>query len=128
VRWVLAGHLLEGLDRTLGELVIGPVQADVQRHFAPVRAGARTKLLAVLDSQRYFALLDELDKLLAEPPLTPKAAKPAAEVLPAAARRPYRQVRRRMHRAHGAGDGQSADAALHRRARPLSAPTTPARP
>jgi CHAD domain-containing protein len=110
---VQAGHLLAGLEQTPGELVIGPVQADVQRHFAPMRAAARTKLLAALDSQRYFSLLDELDKLLAEPPLTPKAAMPAAEVLPAAARRPYRQVRRRMRRAHGAPAGQSADAALH---------------
>ena len=120
------------LDQTPGELVIGPVQADVQRHFAPVRAEARTRLLAALDSRRYFSLLDELDKLLTEPPLTSKAAKPAAKVLPAAARRPYRQIRRRMHRARDAGGGQSADAALHqarkaaKRARYASEAMTPA--
>jgi len=129
---VLAGHLLAGLEQTPGELVIGPVQARVQGHFAPVRAAARTKLLAALDSQRYFSLLDELDKLVAEPALTPKAAMPAAEVLPAAARRPYRQVRRRMRRAHDGPAGQSADVALHqarkaaKRARYASEAMTPA--
>ena len=82
-------------------------------HFAPACAGARVALLDALDSQRYFSLLDEFDKLTAEPPLTPQAAMPAADVLPAAARRPYRQVRRRMRRARRARDGQSTDAALH---------------
>ena len=110
---VLAGHLQAGLRATQGELVIGPVQAHVQGHFASVRADARTALLGTLDSQRYFSLLDELDKLMAEPPLTPQAAMPAADVLPAAARRPYRQVRRRMRHARRASPGQARDVALH---------------
>ena len=110
---VLAGHLQAGLRATQGELVIGPVQARVQGHFASARADARAALLAGLDSRRYFSLLDELDKLTAEPPLTPQAARPATDVLPAAARRPYRQVRRRMRRARRAQAGQSTDAALH---------------
>ena len=110
---VLAGHLLAGLRETGPELVIGPVQARVQGHFAPVRAGARTTVLEALDSQRYFSLLDELDTLMAEPPFTPRAARPAADVLPAAARRPYRQVRRRMRRARRAHPGQPTHEALH---------------
>jgi CHAD domain-containing protein len=110
---VLAGRLLAGLRETAPELVIGPVQARVQGHFAPVRADARTALLEALDSQRYFSLLDELDTLMAEPPFTPQAAKPAADVLPAAARRPYRQVRRRMRRARRAHAGQPRHEALH---------------
>jgi CHAD domain-containing protein len=110
---VLAGHLQAGLGEMPAELVIGPVQARVQGHFAAARADARAALLEALDSQRYFSLLDELDRLMAEPPLTPRAARPAADVLPAAARRPYRQVRRRMRRAGRAPDGPSADTALH---------------
>jgi CHAD domain-containing protein len=110
---VLAGHLQAALRDTPRELVIGPVQARVQGHFASVRADARAALLAALDSQRYFSLLDELDKLMAEPPLTAQAARPAADVLPAAARRPYRQVRQRMRRARRAQAGQSTDVALH---------------
>jgi CHAD domain-containing protein len=110
---VLAGHLLGGLRETAPELVIGPVQARVQGHYAPVRAGARTTLLEALDSQRYFSLLDELDTLIAEPPFTPQAARPAADVLPATARRPYRQVRQRMRRARRMHADQPTHEALH---------------
>jgi CHAD domain-containing protein len=110
---VLTGHLLERLHDMPAELVIGPVQARVQGHFASQHADARTALLEALDSERYFSLLDELDKLMAEPPWTPQAARPAADVLPAAARRPYRQVRRRMRGARRARAGQPTDEALH---------------
>jgi CHAD domain-containing protein len=110
---VLAAHLLERLHDMPAELVIGPVQARVQGHFASKHADARTALLEALDSQRYFSLLDELDKLLAEPPFTARAARPAADVLPAAARRPYRQVRGRTRRARRAPAGQPTDEALH---------------
>jgi len=107
---VLAGHLQAGLRETPGELVIGPVQARVQGHFASVRVGARTTLLAALDSERYFALLEELEQLITRPPLTPHAAIPAAKVLPAAARRAYKQASHRMRRARA---DQSAESALH---------------
>jgi CHAD domain-containing protein len=110
---VLSGHLLERLRDMPAELVIGPVRARVQGHFASKYADARTVLLEALDSDRYFSLLDQLDQLMAEPPLSPQAARPAADVLPAAARRPYRQVRRRMRRARHARAGQPTDEALH---------------
>jgi len=111
---VLAAHLATGLRRAPVELRIGPVEARIQGHFASVRAAARTELLAALDSDRYFSLLDDLDRLLAEPPFTAAAARPAAEVLPVAARRAFRQARRRMHRAWRAAPGQPCDEALHR--------------
>jgi CHAD domain-containing protein len=111
---VLAGHLRGSLRQLPVELRIGPVNARIQGHFASVRAAARTELLATLDSERYFSLLDDLDRLLAEPPLTPEAARPAAGVLPVAARRAHRQAARRMHRAWRAADGPARDEALHR--------------
>jgi CHAD domain-containing protein len=111
---VLAAHLRESLRQIPVEQVIGPVQARVQSHFAPMRADARTAILAALGSQRYFSLLDELARLLAEPPLTPLADKPAADVLPTAARRAHRQVSKRMRRARHAAAGQPRGAALHR--------------
>ena len=110
---VLAAHLQAGVHETPAELVLGPVQARVQGHFAAKHAAARAALLQALDSGRYFSLLDDLDQLVAEPPLTPKAARPAADVLPAAARRPYRQVRKRMRRARRVPAGQPTDEALH---------------
>ncbi len=111
---VLAGHLRGSLRQLPVELRIGPVDARIQGHFASVRAAARTELLATLDSERYFSLLDDLDRLLAEPPLTPEAARPAAGVLPVAARRAHRQAARRMHRAWRAAAGPGRDEALHR--------------
>jgi CHAD domain-containing protein len=88
---VLADYLSAGLRRTPVELRLGPVQARIQGHFASVRAAARTEVLAALDSVRYFSLLDDLDSVLAAPPFTAQAAQPAADVLPAAARRARRR-------------------------------------
>ena len=110
---VLAGHLRAHLQQMPPEQVVGPVQARVQGHFAPARADAREAALAALDSRRYLSLLDELDRLVAEPPLTRRAARPAAAVLPAAVRRAYRKTARRMSRARRAASGPPGDTALH---------------
>ncbi len=129
---VLADHLRAGLRQTPVEQIIGPVQARVQGHFASVRAAARTGLLAALDSERYFSLLDELDRLLDDPPFTPQAATPSARELRMAVRRAYRQAARRMRRARRAAAGAPRDAALHqarkaaRRARYASEAVAPA--
>ncbi|HJZ27150.1 MAG TPA: CHAD domain-containing protein, partial [Streptosporangiaceae bacterium] len=45
---VLAGHLRDSLRPTPPELLIGPVQARVQRHFAPLRAATRNALIEAL--------------------------------------------------------------------------------
>jgi CHAD domain-containing protein len=129
---VLTERMGANLRRMPAEQVVGPVQARVQGHFAPARAAARDAVLAALDSRRYFSLLDELDRLLAEPPLTRRAAMPAADALPAAVHRGYRQVGRRMRRAQGAAAGKPRDAALHqarkaaKRARYAGEAVTPA--
>jgi CHAD domain-containing protein len=110
---VLSGHLRRHLRETPAEQVIGPVQARVQGHFASAGAATRAELLAALDSERYFALLDELDRLTADPPAGSAAGRPAKEVLPAAVGRAYRRARRRMRRARHAPPGQSRETALH---------------
>jgi len=110
---VLAGHLQAMLATVPAEQLIGPVQARVRVHFAPVAAQAREAVLAALESQRYFSLLDELDALLAEPPLRPRAARPAGQVLPPEVRRSYRKTARRMDRARRSEAGPPRDVALH---------------
>jgi CHAD domain-containing protein len=110
---VLAGRLRSALADVPAEQVIGPVQARIRIHFAPVAAQAREAVLAVLDSERYASLLDELGRLTDEPPDRPWAAKPAADVLPRAVRRSLRKTARRMDRAERAAPGPAADAALH---------------
>jgi CHAD domain-containing protein len=110
---VLASRLAENVRTIPAEVVLGPVQARVQGHFAPVKAAARANVLAALDSARYFALRDALDELLADPPLSAEAARPAGRVLPGAARRTYRRTRRRMRRAGHTPPGRPRELAYH---------------
>jgi CHAD domain-containing protein len=129
---VLPGHLLASTDSVPAELLIGPVRARVQGHFAPRRAAARADLIAALDSQRYRDLVADLDRLSLQPPLGPAAGAPARRVLPAAVRRAYRQAKRRMRRARHAPPGERQDVALHearksaRRARYAAEAASPA--
>jgi CHAD domain-containing protein len=110
---VLAGRLAASVARLPPELVLGPVQARLRAHFAPIEAAARAAALKALDSDRYLALLDRLDLLLADPPLTARAGLPASDVLPAAVDRMRRRVRDRMRRAQHTRGGPDRDAALH---------------
>jgi CHAD domain-containing protein len=110
---VLAGHVQASLDQLPPELIMGPVQARVRAHFAPVKAEARAAVLEALDGDRYLALLDGLDTLLIDPPLAPGASQPAAKVLPPAVRHTRRRLRRRMRRALGSPAGPGRDTALH---------------
>ncbi len=111
---VLAGHLAEHVRQLPGELVVGPVAARVRGHFALTSADAEAGVLAVLDSPRYFALLDRLDELAAEPPWTDQAGRAAGHALPAAVRKAYQTTGRRMKQAQRAPAGERRDAALHR--------------
>ena len=110
---VLPQHLLASLEAVPVELLIGPVQARVQGHFAPLRASAREVVIEALDSERYAALLADLDQLAHDPPRGPQAGAPARDVLPAAVHKAYRQAKRRMRRARQAPRGQARDVALH---------------
>jgi CHAD domain-containing protein len=110
---VLSEHLRSALAGLPPELVMGPAEARVRVHFAPVEAGARAAVTGALDSDRYFALLAELDGLLDHPPLTPDAAKPARAVLAKAVKHTGKRARRRIRRARHTPAGQNRDAALH---------------
>jgi len=117
---VLAARVTASVQQLPPELVLGPVQARLRAHFAPVEAATRAAALKALDSERYLALLDRLDLLLTDPPLAAEASWPAAEVmptakevLPAAVRRMHRRVRRRMRHAQALPAGPDRDVALH---------------
>ena len=95
------------------ELALGPVAAQTTRFFATRRASAGATTTAALDSRRYLALLDAVDALLADPPLTEQAAEPAAEVLPQLIRRAVRRVRGHLKAAHAHPPGHERDLELH---------------
>ena len=129
---VLPAHLQASLRLVPVELLIGPVQARVQGHFAPLRAAARAELIEALDSPRYTGLLASLDQLAAGPLPGPQAGDPARDVLPAAVRMAYRQADKRMRWARHAPPGRNRDVALHearksaRRARYAAEAASPA--
>lgn len=110
---VLAGRLRSNLAGTPVDQVIGPVDERLDAHFAPLGARAHAELVQALDSPRYFALLDQIDALLADQSLAKGASKPAVTVLPTAVRRTYQRTSRRMTSAKRAKAGQPLDAALH---------------
>ncbi len=111
---VLAGHIQSDVDHTPPELVMGPVKARLREHFAPLGAQTRAAVLEALDSERYFALLNELDRILASPPLGPDATLPAKKGLARAVARTYRRTDRRLRRARQAHAGEATNLALHR--------------
>jgi CHAD domain-containing protein len=110
---ILHQRLEERLRETPAELLMGPVAARIQRHFAPLEAAARRAVLEALDSGRYVALLDERDRLLTDPPLTDAARRPAADELPDAVARTYRRVRSRIRRAWKAPTSRDREIGLH---------------
>lgn len=110
---VLAEQLHAGLKALPTELVLGPAQARITTHFAPLDASTRKAVLDALNSARYRALRAELSHLLDSPPLTSAAAEPAGKALPLEVRRAYRRTRRRMRRADRTPAGQAHDVALH---------------
>jgi CHAD domain-containing protein len=125
LRW-LAGELggardLEVQEERIGaavaalppELALGPVQAQTARFFASRRATAATAATAALDGDRYLALLDALDALLAEPPLADLAAGPARTVLPDLIAKALRRTRKAYRAAHTHPPGHERDEQLH---------------
>lgn len=111
----------EVLHARLREM-LGPEGQDPARDAAAARIDAelgtrydraRREVLGDLDSPRYFRLLDELDALVASPPLTDAAARPARKVLPRTARKAYREVRRLHDQARAAGSTEERETLLH---------------
>ncbi len=91
-------------------LVAGPVEARIAAYFTAELTKAGKTAMAALDGRRYRRLRDDLDRLLARPPLTPLAERSAADVLA----KPVRQAGRRLLRALAAvPEADDHDVALH---------------
>jgi len=112
LRW-LAGLLGEARDAEVihqrlraaimalpAELVHGPVMARIDRELLGAYQGAVARSVTAMDSQRYARLLDDLDNVVADPPWTPMADKPAQATLPSLMWRDWKRLRRRVLAAH----------------------------
>ena len=99
------------------ELLLGPVQAQVTRHFARSRAEARAAMLATLDGGRYAALRGALERFLQDPPLADprtRGAKKGRAELAALRKRTHKRFEHRMRAAIEAlREGTDADLPVH---------------
>lgn len=110
---VLRMRFEDALHALEPEIVLGDVAARLTRHFAPLEAKAHKDSVAALDSPRYFELLDAIDRLLADPPLTDLAGKPAKDVLPGLITKAYKRLEERTEHALELDAGNERDLALH---------------
>jgi CHAD domain-containing protein len=78
---VQAARLADAVSALPPELVVGPVQARLTRHFAPEQEKARKDVLRTLRGKRYLRLLDRLDAFVADAPMSPTAERKARKEL-----------------------------------------------
>jgi CHAD domain-containing protein len=98
------------VDAEPDDVVVGPVRSRLDKTFGE-RSRAGWELVEdTLSSDRYLALLDALDRLVTDPPLTEKAGRPAEKVLPHRVRRDWRRLERRMA---GVPDAEDRERELH---------------
>lgn len=94
------------------ELVVGPVRERIDTELDARYRAAHDRVLAELEGERYLALLDALDALVAEPPLLPLARERARTVLPGLVEHAWRRLTRALRHAERA-DGTERDLLLH---------------
>ncbi|PVD06999.1 CYTH and CHAD domain-containing protein [Streptomyces sp. CS147] len=104
------GSRVEALPATL---TLGPVGGRLRAWSAARRTGSRRRIIDVLDGQRYLALLEALDALVADPPLRPAAGKAPGRALPRAVLKDYEKLARRMDHALEHPPGPERDTAMH---------------
>jgi CHAD domain-containing protein len=92
--------------------VMGKVGGYIDTHLRSVYKKARVEALAALESERYFRLLDSLDELIADPPLTGDERK-AAKQLPEILDHDYKRMRKAVRRMEAAADDTERDHELH---------------
>ncbi|MGX9888985.1 CYTH and CHAD domain-containing protein [Streptomyces sp. NPDC002276] len=112
-REVMTERLTEVLGELPRTLVSGPIRTRMRTWANARRGGSRRRLIGVLDSKRYLALLDTLDALVAEPPLLPDAAGTPEKVIGKAVGKDFGKVSALVEEAIGAPPGADRDLALH---------------
>lgn len=110
---VLHARLHEALSKDGRDTARDAAATRVNTQFAERSERAKREVRGDLDSPRYFGLLESLDDLIRNPPLTEAAALRADRVLPPRVGKAYREVRRLHNRAGAAGSGQERDQLLH---------------
>jgi CHAD domain-containing protein len=110
---VLHWRLQDLLEAQPDELVLGPVGRRVDLELRARHRAAHGDLVAALDGDRYLLLLDTLDDLVSDPPLTARAGKPAGKELPALVGRSAARVDRAARAVADKETPQARDRGLH---------------
>ncbi|MEU5717490.1 CYTH and CHAD domain-containing protein [Streptomyces sp. NPDC020403] len=110
---VLEARLRADLGRVPQTLLLGPATARLDIWSTAHGIESRERVLAALDGERYLALLETLDALLADPPLRPAAGRAPGEVLPRAVLKEYDRLAARVARAFEQPPGHDRDVATH---------------
>jgi len=106
-------RLAELIAQEPPELVAGPVAERLDAERAGAYDAAHAAVLKALDSARYFQLLDDLDALVDDLPVTKIARNRAAKTLPALVRRDWERLERAYRAATHAPAGPRREALLH---------------
>ncbi len=112
-REVLAERLAERTADLDPELRTEQLRDRIGHPHNGPRGTARRQLLRQLRGERYFALLDRLDALLAAPPLRDPAKRPAEEAVRRAVRHDHRRLAGRVAESLALPPGTGRDLALH---------------
>ncbi|MET9679348.1 CYTH and CHAD domain-containing protein [Streptomyces coeruleorubidus] len=112
-REVLTERLTAALDEVPAGLVRGPVAQRLHAWARTEHGGARARLIGVLDSRRYLALLDTLDTLIADPPLRKAAGEKPRKPIAKAVKKDFRKVAGLVERAVELEPGTDRDVAIH---------------
>ena len=110
---VLRERLLTSTEGIDPELVLGPAVRRIDQVTAARHRDAVTVLRVAMDDPRYGRLLEELDRLVDDPPFTERARRPAVTELAQHVARTVRRVRRRARAADDAATPALRDALLH---------------
>lgn len=110
---VMIERFTEAVQALPENLVVGPVETDLERGLGQRAEVGEQTIHAALDSDRYLALQDMLDELVERPPLTARASEPALVELPKSVAKAFKKLERRLDEASVLQPGPELDIALH---------------
>lgn len=110
---VIRERLLADVDGLPGELVHGPVAGRAREELDAEHAGAHAKAVTDLDGDRYLAMVEALERFVADPPFSARAAGPAEEEMRKLVRKAGRRVQDTANQADGHESGPQRDLYLH---------------
>ena len=95
------------------ELMIGPVPQHVDRELSGEHRTARDRAVEAMSTERYFAMVDRLRAVVADPPWTAGAEKRADKLLRAHVAADFKRLRKRVAAADAASDSEERGDRLH---------------